>query len=1224
MDLKIDLGAKKNLNAPSLSPKTILLYAILTILIINFAVFLNQWFHGEEIKLDIFIIPSIVGAIFGLIFSFLRLTVERKIAQVRSFWEEMFQSTINGIILTDLTGKIKYANDYALNYHEYTLEELKEFYIFDLVTPEFIEIIREYLKDIIERKETEALEIGFLTKSGKVKYAELSGKLVRYGANELIQFVEIDTTEKRRFESELIEAEKKYRELFENAVIGAYRTTPDGKIIDVNPAFVKMFGAKDKFEILQMKASDLYADPRDREIFMRALEISDSISNFENRLKRLDGKEIIVREHVRAVKDPLGNVIFYEGMIEDITEQKKAEEKLKESEEKYRTLVEGSLAGTYIFQDGKFKFVSGQILSIFGFTPQEVLNTRKILEIVHPEDRKKVIKLFTSNLRGDISKSGFQFRIIKKNGEIAWVEVLNNLINYEGKPALLGTMLDITDRIKAEQRNRIMSQLLLSLNDAVVLTDENGNILEVNDAFCRITGYSKDEVIGKNPRILKSGLHDANFYKEMWDSILTKGYWKGEIINKKKNGEFYFALLSISSIKDEVHGLTYYLGIQSDITERKKAEEQIRYQANLLENVNDAIIAADLNYRITSWNKAAEKMYGYKAEEVIGKEISEVVKVEFPGLTREQVRQILQEKGFWQGEAIHYNRFGEKIYVSSSLSIIRDINGNPIGTVGINRDITEQKKAEEKLKLYAEQLEIANAQLQELNKLKSEFLANTSHELRTPLNSIIGFLNLIKEGLYESKEEMMQFVDNALMSARHLLNIINDILDIAKIEAGKLELTIEDVEVSELLQEVWTLSHVQAEQKKLEYRMIYPEKPIFIRGDRNRLKQILLNLIGNAIKFTHKGGITVKAEVFEEKGHCQFSVIDTGIGISKEKQAKLFQKFVQADGTTTRKYGGTGLGLAITKSLVEMMGGVIELFSEGEGKGTTVTFTIPLSTKSFDKEVTIKQGEIYGDSGLLILAVDDDPGFAEFLRAFLVKNSFRFLWVDNADDGWDYILKFKPDVLILDYAIPHKASAKLKNGFDIVLRIYDTPELKDTPIIILTGHLQKVNELLKLSFINFKPSVVEKPIEPEHLLKILKQFVKEKTEIDILLADDDPNIEIFLRKILPHNFKIDYAKNGKEAIERIKSKNYDILLLDLMMPELNGYDVIRELRIKKLAPELPILVITNYPEPTTQEEKELLSKSMGIIVVDKSELNSQPEKLISLINKSIKTNQRFV
>jgi PAS domain S-box-containing protein len=1224
MDLKIDLGAKKNLNAPSLSPKTVLLYAILTTLIINFAVFLNQWFHGEEIKLDIFIIPSIVGAIFGLIFSFLRLTVERKIAQVRSFWEEMFQSTINGIILTDLTGKIKYANDYALNYHEYTLEELKEFYIFDLVTPEFIEIIREYLKDIIERKETEALEIGFLTKSGKVKYAELSGKLVRYGANELIQFVEIDTTEKRRFESELVEAEKKYRELFENAVIGAYRTTPDGKIIDVNPAFVKMFGAKDKFEILQMKASDLYADPRDREIFIRALEISDSISNFENRLKRLDGKEIIVREHVRAVKDPLGNVIFYEGMIEDITEQKKAEEKLKESEEKYRTLVEGSLAGTYIFQDGKFKFVSGQILSIFGFTPQEVLNTRKILEIVHPEDRKKVIKLFTSNLKGDISKSGFQFRIIKKNGEIAWVEVLNNLINYEGKPALLGTMLDITDRIKAEQRNRIMSQLLLSLNDAVVLTDENGNILEVNDAFCRITGYSKDEVIGKNPRILKSGLHDANFYKEMWNSILTKGYWKGEIINKKKNGEFYFALLSISSIKDEVHGLTYYLGIQSDITERKKAEEQIRYQANLLENVNDAIIAADLNYRITSWNKAAEKMYGYKAEEVIGKEISEVVKVEFPGLTREQVRQILQEKGFWQGEAIHYNRFGEKIYVSSSLSIIRDINGNPIGTVGINRDITEQKKAEEKLKLYAEQLEIANAQLQELNKLKSEFLANTSHELRTPLNSIIGFLNLIKEGLYESKEEMMQFVDNALMSARHLLNIINDILDIAKIEAGKLELTIEDVEVSELLQEVWTLSHVQAEQKKLEYRMIYPEKPIFIRGDRNRLKQILLNLIGNSIKFTHKGGITVKAEVFEEKGHCQFSVIDTGIGISKEKQAKLFQKFVQADGTTTRKYGGTGLGLAITKSLVEMMGGVIELFSEGEGKGTTVTFTIPLSTKSFDKEVTIKQGEIYGDSGLLILAVDDDPGFAEFLRAFLVKNSFRFLWVDNADDGWDYILKFKPDVLILDYAIPHKASAKLKNGFDIVLRIYDTPELKDTPIIILTGHPQKVNELLKLSFINFKPSVVEKPIEPEHLLKILKQFVKEKTEIDILLADDDPYIEIFLRKILPHNFKIDYAKNGKEAIERIKSKNYDILLLDLMMPELNGYDVIRELRIKKLAPELPILVITNYPEPTTQEEKELLSKSMGIIVVDKSELNSQPEKLISLINKSIKTNQRFV
>ncbi len=1198
----------------------ILMNVVLTVLISDFIAFVIEWIRGGKLEvLSFFIVPTITGIVLGILFSLGRISIEKKIMETEKFWENIFHSSVSGIILTDLSGKIKYANDYALNFHGYTLDEIKEFYIFDLVVPDFIEVVREYIRNIIEGKEHEAFEVGFLTKAGGIRYAELNGNLIKYGPIKLIQFVEIDTTEKRRFEDELIQAERKYRDLFENAVIGVYRSTPDGKIIDVNPAFVRIFGAKNKYEILQRNASEFYVNPEDRLKFVRAFEITDMVSNYENRLKRLDGKEIYVREHVRAVKDAVGNVLYYEGMIEDISEQKMWEEKLKESEEKYRTLVESSLVGTYIFQDGKFKFVSGQLVSILGFSKDEILDTRSIFEFVHPDDRQKVFEMFASNLKGDISSGSFSFRVMKKNGEIAWVEVFNNPIIYEGKPALLGTMLDITDKIKAEQRDKLLSNLLLNLNDAVVITDEQATILEVNDAFCRITGYSKDEVIGENPRILKSGLHDEEFYRNMWDSILTKGHWSGEIINKRKNGELYFAFLSISSIKDELHGVTYYLGIQSDITERKKIEEQIRYQANLIENVNDAIIAADLNFRITSWNKAAEKMYGYKAEEVIGKEISEVIPAEFPGLSREEIRRILWEKGFWNGEAIHYNRFGEKIYVSSSLSVVRDSRGNLIGTVGINRDITEQKKAEEKLKLYAEQLEIANAQLQELNRLKSEFLANTSHELRTPLNSIIGFLNLIKEGLYENHEEMMKFIDNALMSAKHLLNIINDILDIAKIEAGKLELNIEDVEVSELLYEVWTLSHVQAEQKKLEYKFIYPDRKVFIRGDRNRLKQVLLNLIGNAIKFTHRGGITVKAEVFEDKGFCQFTVIDTGIGIPKEKQAKLFQKFVQADGTTTRKYGGTGLGLAITKSLVELMGGVVELYSEGEGKGTTVVFTIPLSETTYDENFEVEAGKVYGDSGLLILVVDDDKKFADFLRSFLVKNSFRFVWASNAEDGWNYILNLKPDVLILDYAIPYKASAEVKNGFDLFLKVRETPEVRDIPIIILTGHLQKVKELLNLSFVNFHPNVIEKPVDPAYLLNLLKQFVKEKDEINILLADDDVNVKLYLQKILPDGYKIDYASNGKEAIEKIKVNNYDILLLDLMMPELNGYDVIKELRLNKLAPNLPILVVTNYPEPTTEEERELLSKSLGIIVFDKSELNLNPDRLIDLINKQLKT-----
>ncbi|CUU07786.1 PAS domain S-box-containing protein, partial [Candidatus Kryptobacter tengchongensis] len=251
----------------------ILMYVVISVLISNLIVFITEWvYRGAVIDAFYFVIPTVVGIFIGVISSFLRFSVEQRIFETERFWKSLLQSSVNGIILTDLTGKIKYANNYALNFHGYTLDEIKEFYIFDLVVSDFIEVVREYIKDIIEDKGAEAIEVGFLTKDGSVRYAELGGRLIRYKAMDLIQFIEVDTTEKRKFEDELIEAERKYRQLFENAVIGVYRSTPDGKIIDVNPAFVKMFGAKDKFEILQKNASEFYVNPEDRERFIRALE----------------------------------------------------------------------------------------------------------------------------------------------------------------------------------------------------------------------------------------------------------------------------------------------------------------------------------------------------------------------------------------------------------------------------------------------------------------------------------------------------------------------------------------------------------------------------------------------------------------------------------------------------------------------------------------------------------------------------------------------------------------------------------------------------------------------------------------------------------------------------------------------------------------------------------------------------------------------------------------
>ena len=270
------------------------------------------------------------------------------------------------------------------------------------------------------------------------------------------------------------------------------------------------------------------------------------------------------------------------------------------------------------------------------------------------------------------------------------------------------------------------------------------------------------------------------------------------------------------------------------------------------------------------------------------------------------------------------------------------------------REIAEQVEAAISLaKLYSE-VEQASIQAEEANRLKSDFLANTSHELRTPLNGIIGFLKLLIEGMADDPEEQREFIEEAYKSSIHLLNLINDILDIAKIEAGKMELELTEVELDELLNDVDNLIHTQAEQKGLNFQIKYPATltPVTLYGNYQRLLQVMLNLVGNGIKFTQEGGIMISAEVNNKKvefqgkefpGMVKISVADTGIGVSLEKQNKLFDNFYQVDGSRTKSYAGTGLGLAISQKLVEAMGGTISFYSMGDGLGSTVTFTVPLN-----------------------------------------------------------------------------------------------------------------------------------------------------------------------------------------------------------------------------------------------------------------------------------------
>lgn len=428
-----------------------------------------------------------------------------------------------------------------------------------------------------------------------------------------------------------------------------------------------------------------------------------------------------------------------------------------------------------------------------------------------------------------------------------------------------------------EEKLRLLSRAIQQNPASVIITDLNGTIEYVNPKFSEVTGYSFQEAIGANPRILKSGKQSSSFYKKMWQTILSGKEWRGEFENRKKNGELFWEYAHIAPVMNEKGEITNFIAMKEDITERKQVEQLAQQRLDELTQSRIALLNM-----LDDANQAR-----LKAEEA-------------------------------QQELENANKTLTQLNRQAQITM---------------RDL-EATQHDLKLALDA---------AEESDRLKSEFLANTSHELRTPLNSIIGFLQLLRDKLYESPEEEQEFITSAIQSSRQLLQKINDVLDIAKIQAEEIKVSPAEVSVIDIFDEVLLLMYPAANEKNLtlEYHL-YEDQDFTMFLDRQKIKQIMQNLVSNAIKFNPKGRIDLYARAYDKLGYGEIIVQDTGIGIPVEKQKNIFNAFVQGDGTSSRKFGGTGLGLSITKGLTELMGGTIQMESEGVNKGTRVRLTFPL------------------------------------------------------------------------------------------------------------------------------------------------------------------------------------------------------------------------------------------------------------------------------------------
>ncbi len=496
------------------------------------------------------------------------------------------------------------------------------------------------------------------------------------------------------------------------------------------------------------------------------------------------------------------------------------------------------------------------------------------------------------------------------------------------------------------------------------------------------------------------------------------------------------------------------------------------------------------------------------------------------------------------------------------------------------QEIAERKKAEVELaKSRDEAIRLA--------KVKSLFLANMSHELRTPLNSIIGFSEVLLDQTFGSlNEKQTKYTNNIHASGKHLLALINDILDLSKIEAGKIELKLEDVSIKELLDECHTLVKTMASKKSLLLDFMV-EGISTVTADPVRLKQIMYNLLSNAIKFTPDNGkVSVEAKIVN--GMVQISVRDTGIGIAKEDMGKVFEEFRQIDSSYAKRYQGTGLGLPLTRKLVELHGGKIWLESE-PGKGSIFTFTIPQSgeRRNFDTEDTKNTEDILITNGKpVILVVEDEKQTRDLLTIYLEEAGYQ---VAYAIDGEEAIIKAKeirPYAITLDIILPKK------DGFVVLKELKTIPETKDIPVTIIS-----VVDNKELGLSLGAAEYLMKPVDKKELARKLEKYsLKEKKEgINILLIDDSPeDVELLTSFLEPEGIKVIKAYGGEGGIKLAIEKQPNVIILDLMMPEVSGFEVVQRLKKDERTKNIPIIICTG--KDLTEEEKDLLSSNIVSII----------------------------
>lgn len=726
--------------------------------------------------------------------------------------------------------------------------------------------------------------------------------------------------------------------------------------------------------------------------------------------------------------------------------------------------------------------------------------------------------------------------------------------------------------------SRFFDSVSLSLG-IIEMLDGDFRYVAVNESGARIHGLKVDEMVGKTATDLAVPTEIIGEWIDgMAECSSTHAPVRFEYHRQTHNGDRW----SCATISPFEGSSTQFCFIVEDLTDVKaQLRAQERKLRALVSNIPGTVFRAmvDDNYKLDFMSDQVTELLGYTPDEFVKREIkfSDLVLPEDYGQLVQAAERAREERTSYTVEYRIKNRRGEVLWVTERGKVTWDEDSKSLVLDGAIYDVTERRHMIEEL------IEAREAAM-EASQLKSEFLANMSHEIRTPLNGVIGMTELLLGTSLD--EDQKDYADTVLQSADTLLHIINDILDFSKIEAGKLSIERVEVDLGKLAQETAELLAAKAHQKGLELILDIPQSlPLHRFGDPVRVKQILVNLVSNAIKFTEVGEVTLQMEAQDDDGPTwiRLSVIDTGIGIDLNRHGAIFDSFTQADGSTTRRYGGTGLGLAIVRQLATLMGGRVGLTSE-PGQGSKFWVDLPMELQAVQPQVA---SETVNLKGLRLLVVDDNATNRKVLTRLLAAHG---CFVDSATCAAEAITSLtgpvEYDVVLLDYQMPDIDGLELARTIS-VLQLRKSPE-----VIMLSSVGQLVgHDILQRARI---ARSLTKPVRQGELLAVILEVSQGRqdrqaleaapvgtgaSDISILVVEDNFVNRKVCQKILErHGCRVHFAENGQEALNRIDVQNYDLVLMDLQMPVMDGFETTLAIRARdrKAGRHTPIVALTAH------------------------------------------------